>query len=101
MNFIFNYVWNRKKKEIVKDIKIKSAVLTIIMHNGTKHTWSKSPYNGTSITAPWKNFWKWFYCRTSDFYNIKYNNGLMMIKRKEIYTFNMEIIEVTQQRKQK
>lgn len=65
------------------------------MKNGTKHNWTQKPYTGTSIVKPWRNFWKWFYCRTSEHYNIVYNKGIMMVRRSEILTFNMEIIDVT------
>lgn len=95
MNFIFDYVWNGKKKQIViEPPKEKVAMLTITMRNGTKHNWTHKPYKGTSIVRPWRNFWKWFYCRTSKYYNMQYDNGIMMLRRDEILSFHMEVINL-------
>lgn len=69
--------------------KLVKNQLTLYLQDGTSiafHTF----YEGERI-APWKDFYKWFFGRTGEFYVIGYDVGETMVRRSDISRFNVHV----------
>jgi hypothetical protein len=79
----------RKRKPAVKEIRENHLVISL--KNGESISLYESPYTGKGKIYPWKEFYKWYFGRTSDSYILPYKNGEVMVKRDTITSFKVYI----------
>lgn len=71
----------------------KTNNLIIRMKDGTFLNFSTDLWDYQSNIKPWIPFYKWFFGRTGDYYLMRHRTGEILIKRDNIDTFSVNIIE--------
>ncbi len=79
--------WNKKKEILPKKLQ---SNLGLTMMDGIKITWSRDIDKPSKDKMyPWADFYTWFFCKTGEYYVVRYDKGLTVIKRKDIVRFNI------------
>ena len=84
--------WKRQTPEPTKVLQIiRSSTFAVTMSDGSTHSWTVEPYTRTGKLDAWKDFYRWYYGRTGATFIQRYKDGEMMIRRKDIRRFSVNI----------
>lgn len=80
-----------KKKKEVKKTRIN--IMNIMYKGGGSQDFWEEDYKGNKLIEPWKDFYKWFYFKESEYFNMTAKNYSLTIRRDDILRFSIRIIE--------
>lgn len=84
--------FSKVEKENKQKLSEKTNSFTVTFKNGAILNWYLSNWKGTSKVTPWKDFYKWFFCKKTPYYTMKYDNGCTTFCRKDILHFNVDVV---------
>ena len=87
-------MWNFfKKKKIEPKEKVYVNTLTINLKNNRSFSWNTEVPNDRKKISCWKHFYKWYFCKATPYFIVKYKNGETMLRRENIESFDIRISE--------